>query len=315
MRLPKSLIDLQRRFYSAQYGQEEADKLLALRGKERAKRLAMLDEHGEKADFLIQKRERENVLNAALDAQAARLKLETEIANIGYAITLASAEVAMAENDAIRERWQADVDHNLNKREEFTKALALAIQVECNAEAQCAQLGRPSEELQPPQIESQPPRTLPLHEEHIKGVASEYLKRIRKQTAPLYKRVFGARRYKEILSLEPLRRLQETWDLDLSKIRDIETFMRLARKPAVKMITTKNALSSMVDYLMAIVLDIPADTPDPQLQEKSELGQVILNDLEPIMEEALATVGEAKEVIRILETRTNEASEKSERSA
>ena len=70
-------------------------------------------------------------------------------------------------------------------------------------------------------------------------------------------------------------------------------------------------MSSLVDYVRAIVDDIPADTTDPDLQEKARIGSQLLQDLDPLLNDTLAAVGEAKDVVQILETRLSEETKES----
>ena len=306
MRFRESLNGLLRHFYALRYGNEAAEKIVQRHGKDRAKYLAMLDEYGSKADAVIRVREYYKLSDSRSAAHTERLRLEQQLSALELRAASFLIELNASATEAERERHRASINLNAQHIEECRKALIEAQMTE-DAATKELESQEPVEE-EPFQIErAAPPRTLPLNEAHILGVTKEISKKTRDAIARFYKDVFGKNHFQDILLLDRQQRLQAVKEMDLQqfgKSRErLQTNLFIAREAAVKVITSKNMMSSMVDYVRAIVDDIPPEERDPDLQQKAEHGRRILDQVVPALDEANQSVEEVKDAIKALEDR------------
>lgn len=306
MRFLESLKNLSFRFYSIRYGEEEARNLLQLRGKARAKHLAMLDEHGADASQLEAQRELSELFDESVNA----------IAEANYCAS--RLEDARRRDIKLRELLSTESDpETVTRYDAELQLVAKAIltlpphleklnvlredkagEYDAKARAFSERYGdfKPELGLRRSKEPSDRPKT-----------NTAWRRKLEKDMASVFASTLGMKAANKITSAPP----SERWRI-AAECMDSETFdvtqppLIQGREAYLRLSTTKYRLMEIQDYLllkMAVVEAVPAPNDPSDDAYKEQLASV-----EQLIAESTDAVELAKVVMLWLERETKQRS-------
>ena len=308
MRFQESLDRIRFRFYSLRYGEEEATTIMRLHGKDRAKHLAMLDEHGPDAEKMEAQRVIEPLFQESLNAIADVSLARTQLAMLNEGEKDYQGRVEKEEDENLIGQYQAQ----LNLIREHRKDLIPKIET---LKAISEEKSKAYEKALDNYIERYGDLLPVLKLEKRRETANDpttiqgWAKALDRAQIRFFSRLLGANATNRIMNSTG----EERWQIAVGlgqesplrttrkNIRATQISMMEFREDAVKLISMKHALEAARDAIIAQRI-VATEIPDPSQPLPNEADyQANLDAISILIDTAFGASETAKVLAKMAE--------------